>query len=58
MARGIFGQSIFIDPERQLVIASNGNWPQASDRQGGDQGDERLASYKQVQLAIDRESTP
>ncbi|MCK7546145.1 beta-lactamase family protein [Marinobacter bryozoorum] len=55
MARGIFGQGIFIDPERQLVIASNGNWPQASGRQGGNQDEERLAFYKQVQLAIDRE---
>lgn len=58
MARGIFGQGIFIDPERQLVIASNGNWPKASARQGGDQSEKRLAFYRQVQLAIDRESTP
>ena len=25
-ARGIFGQAIFIDPARQLVIAMNANW--------------------------------
>ena len=25
-ARGIFGQGIFIDPKRRLVIASNANW--------------------------------
>jgi CubicO group peptidase (beta-lactamase class C family) len=25
-ARGIFGQGIFIDPKRKLVIASNANW--------------------------------
>jgi CubicO group peptidase (beta-lactamase class C family) len=56
MARGIFGQGIFIDPKRKLVIASNGDWPQATDRQGGDQGKKRLAFYKQVQLAIDREA--
>ncbi|HDZ55093.1 MAG TPA: class C beta-lactamase-related serine hydrolase [Pseudomonas xinjiangensis] len=55
IAQGIFGQGIFIDPTRQLVIASNGNWPQATDLQGGDQGEERLAFYRQVQLAIDRE---
>ncbi|TVP87912.1 MAG: class C beta-lactamase-related serine hydrolase [Pseudomonadaceae bacterium] len=55
-ARGIFGQGIFIDPARQLVIASNGNWPQASDRQGGNHNQERMAFYRQVQLAIDRES--
>ena len=55
-ARGIFGQGIFIDPKRKLVIASNSNWPQASDDQGGDQSKKRLAFYKQVQLAIDREA--
>jgi CubicO group peptidase (beta-lactamase class C family) len=55
-ARGIFGQGIFIDPKRKLVIASNSNWPQATDRQGGDQGKKRSAFYKQVQLAIDKEA--
>ncbi len=55
-ARGIFGQGIFIDPERQLVIASNGNWPQATDRQGGDHDKQRMAFYRQIQLAIDRET--
>src|SRR3546814_10092152 len=29
-AQGIFGQGIFIDPARKLVIASNSNWPVAS----------------------------
>ena len=56
MARGIFGQGIFIDPSRKLVIASNSNWPQATDRQGGDQGKKRSAFYKQVQMAIDGEA--
>ena len=55
-ARGIFGQGIFIDPKRKLIIASNSNWPHASDRQGGDQDAKRLAFYKQVQLAIDNEA--
>jgi CubicO group peptidase (beta-lactamase class C family) len=55
-AKGIFGQGIFIDPKRKLVIASNSNWPQATDRQGGDQGKKRFAFYKQVQLAIDNEA--
>lgn len=55
MARGIFGQGIFIDPERQLVIASNSSWPQASSQQGGDQDEKRLAFYRQVQLAVDNE---
>jgi len=57
-ARGIFGQGIFIDPKRKLVIASNSNWPQATDSQGGDQGKKRLAFYRQVQLATDREAKP
>ena len=55
-ARGIFGQGIFIDPKRKLIIASNSNWPYASDRQGGDQDAKRLAFYKQVQLAIDNKA--
>ncbi|PKN17193.1 MAG: serine hydrolase [Deltaproteobacteria bacterium HGW-Deltaproteobacteria-6] len=54
-ARGIFGQGIFIDPGRKLIIASNSSWPQASDRQGGDQSRKRDGFYKQVQLAIDNE---
>ena len=54
MARGIFGQGIFIDPKRNLVIASNSNWPQATDGQGGDQEQQRLAFYQQVQLDIDQ----
>ena len=54
-AQGIFGQGIFIDPKRKLVIASNSNWPQATDRQGGDQGQKRALFYKQVQAAIDIE---
>ncbi len=55
-AQGIFGQGIFIDPKRNLVIASNSNWPQATDRQGGDQAQKRAIFYKQVQLAIDNEA--
>lgn len=55
-ARGIFGQGIFIDPKRKLVIASNSNWPQASDNQGGDQDKKRTAFYRQVQRAIDNEA--
>jgi CubicO group peptidase (beta-lactamase class C family) len=55
-ARGIFGQGIFIDPKRKLIIASNSNWPYATDRQGGDQAAKRVLFYKQVQLAIDNEA--
>ena len=54
-AQGIFGQGIFIDPKRKLIIASNSNWPQATDAQGGDQGQKRGVFYKQVQTAIDKE---
>ena len=57
VARGIFGQGIFIDPQRKLVIASNSNWPQASDRQGGDHSRKRFAFYRQVQLSLDREQS-
>ncbi|MBL8329475.1 MAG: serine hydrolase [Rubrivivax sp.] len=53
-ARGIFGQGIFIDPKRKLVIASNANWgggatdPTASES--------REAFYRSVQGAIDEEA--
>ena len=50
-AQGIFGQGIFIDPKRHLVIASNGNWPKATDPDGV--GAERERFYKAVQAAID-----
>lgn len=51
-AQGIFGQGIFIDPKRKLVIASNGNWPTATDPEGV--GNEREAFYKAVQTAVDK----
>jgi CubicO group peptidase (beta-lactamase class C family) len=54
MARGIFGQGIFIDPVRNLVIASNGNWPVASDPK---LMAERLAFYRAVQAAVDAEAS-
>lgn len=53
-AQGIFGQGIFIDPKRQLVIASNGNWPTATDPEGV--GAAREAFYKSVQAAVDKEA--
>ena len=53
-ARGIFGQGIFIDPKRQLVIASNANWSAgASDRATSDA---REAFYLAVQKAVDDEA--
>ncbi len=54
-ARGIFGQGLFIDPQRQLVIASNGNWAKAaSDPEAMAARD---AFYQAVQKAIDAEAT-
>ncbi len=53
-ARGIFGQGIFIDPKRRIVIASNANWgggardPVASEA--------REAFYRAVQKAVDDEA--
>ncbi len=52
-AQGIFGQGIFIDPSRNLVIASNSNWPRASAADGG--GEERLQFYASVQAVLDNE---
>ncbi|HMN94747.1 MAG TPA: serine hydrolase [Hydrogenophaga sp.] len=53
-ARGIFGQGIFIDPQRKLVIASNANWA------GGASHPEtraaRDAFYRVVQQALDDEA--
>lgn len=50
-AQGIFGQGIFIDPKRRLVIATNGNWPKATDPETV--GAERERFYDAVQAAID-----
>lgn len=52
-AQGIFGQGIFIDPKRNLVIASNSNWPKATDSKTV--GAQREAFYKAVQAAVDSE---
>lgn len=52
-AKGIFGQGIFIDPRRRLVVAVNANWAGgASDPAAGAQRD---AFYRAVQKAIDEE---
>ncbi len=50
-AQGIFGQGIFIDPKRRLVIATNGNWKVAKDDAGV--GADREAFYRAVQAAVD-----
>jgi len=53
-AKGIFGQGIFIDPKRKLVIASNANWAGgASDREAAAARDR---FYAAVQHAIDAEA--
>jgi CubicO group peptidase (beta-lactamase class C family) len=52
-AQGIFGQGIFFDAKRKLVIASNSNWPRATDEKSKL---DRDAFYKQVQAAIDAEA--
>ncbi len=53
-ARGIFGQGIFIDPKRKLVIASNADWA------GGARDAAAMAArdnfYQAVQQAIDDEA--
>lgn len=51
-AQGIFGQGIFIDPARKLVIASNSNWPSATDESSAQA---RQEFYVKVQQAIDGE---
>ena len=53
MARGIFGQAIFIDPKRQLVIASNANW--AGGARDAVAAPARAAFYRAVQQAVDDE---
>ncbi len=53
-AQGIFGQGIYIDPQRRLVIASNSNWTRAS---LGPESKARAALYAQVRALIDAELT-
>ncbi|MDE2357614.1 MAG: beta-lactamase family protein [Alphaproteobacteria bacterium] len=49
-AEGIFGQGIFIDPKRRLVIASNADWPRAD---AGPEPAAREAFYRKVEALID-----
>ena len=57
-ADGIFGQGIFIDPNRNLVIASNASWTSALGDTGGE-WEARKGFYKAIQHAIDMElATP
>ncbi len=52
-ARGIFGQGIFIDPKRRLVIVSNANWAGGASDRTATQA--REAFYRTVQKAVDDE---
>ena len=49
-AQGIYGQGIYIDPQRRLVIASNSNWTRAS---LGPESQAREAFYAKVRALID-----
>lgn len=51
-ADGIFGQGIFIDPTRNLVIATNSSWTTAM---GYDEHPKREDFFRAVQAAIDAE---
>jgi CubicO group peptidase (beta-lactamase class C family) len=53
-ARGIFGQGIFIDPQRKLVIATNANW--ADGARDPVASVAREAFYNAVQQAVDDEA--
>lgn len=55
-AKGIFGQGIFIDPKRRLVIASNANWGGGATDPLAESAQE--AFYKAVQNAVDNETAP
>ena len=52
-ARGIFGQGIFIDPKRKLVIVSNADW--AGGARDPAAREAREAFYRAVQKAVDDE---
>ena len=49
-ARGIFGQGIFLDPKRKLVIVSNANW--AGGARDAKASAARDAFYRAVQQAV------
>jgi CubicO group peptidase (beta-lactamase class C family) len=53
-ARGIFGQGIFIDPQRKLVIASNADWAGGATDPVASEARENF--YRAVQKAIDGEA--
>ena len=54
-ARGIFGQGIFIDPARELVIVTNSDWAKAGSA-NNPQYAARETFYQSVRQAIDAEA--
>ncbi len=53
--RGIFGQGLFIDPKRRIVIVSNANWAGGARDPVADNA--RYDFYRAVQAAVDAEGT-
>lgn len=53
-AIGIFGQDIFIDPKRDLVVVTNADWPLATD--GINLGSARAGFLRAVQQSLDAEN--
>jgi CubicO group peptidase (beta-lactamase class C family) len=49
-ARGIFGQTIWVDPQRRIVIAAFGAWPAAVDRELGGARD---AFFRKIVEAVE-----
>lgn len=54
MAIGIFGQGIFIDPKRELVLVTHSSWVDARGNAAG-QKQERYAFFDAVRAAVDAE---
>lgn len=55
MANGIFGQGIFVDASRELIITTNSSWRDASGVETNQKA-ERYAFFKAIQNAIDLEN--
>lgn len=55
-ARGIFGQGIYLDPSRNLIIATNSSWSTALGDDGGENA-KREVFYQTVVQAIDAEAS-
>lgn len=56
-ARGIFGQGIYLDHQRNLIIATNSSWATALGYDD-EENPKREAFYQAVVAAIDAETTP